>query len=182
MKILKIVALLVGVIIVIPLVFAVFIDSRYAVEREIIINRPNTEVFEFVRHLKNQDHYSKWVRMDPEMKKDFKGEDGSVGCIYFWDGDKAGKGEQKIIAIKENERIDAELHFIKPLEGIAHTKMTTEQVSGDQTRVTWGMEGENKYPMNFMNLFMSSMLGTDLDESLQTLKSVLEKRHAAGNN
>ncbi len=37
------------------------------------------------------------------------------------------------------------------------------------------MNGKNNYPLNFMNLFMNNMLGKDLETSLTTLKSILEK-------
>ena len=119
--------------------------------------------------------------MDPEMKKDFSGTDGSVGCIYYWDGEKAGKGEQKITRVVEGDRMEAEIHFIKPFEGMAQTHVVTEEVAPGRTKVTWGMKGESKYPMNFMNLFMDSMLGADLDESLATLKVVLEQKHTTSN-
>lgn len=181
MKAIKVVLLVLGVMVVIPLVMAVFVDREYEVEREIIIDKPKAEVFDFVRYLKNQDHYNKWVKMDPQMKKDFSGTDGSVGCIYYWDGEKAGKGEQKITSVVEGERMDAEIHFIKPFEGMAQTHMTTEEVAPGQTKVTWGMKGESQYPMNFMNLFMDSMLGADIKESLTMLKAVLEKNQTTSN-
>lgn len=181
MKTFKIILLIIGVLILIPLIMAVFVTKEYDVEREIVINKSKAEVFDFVRYLKNQDHYNKWVRMDPEMKKDFSGTDGSVGCVYYWDGEKAGKGEQKITRVVDGDRMEAEIHFIKPFEGIAQTHVATEEVAPGRTKVIWGMKGESKYPMNFMNLFMDSMLGADLDESLATLKAVLEQEHTTSN-
>ncbi|HEX5172348.1 MAG TPA: SRPBCC family protein [Cyclobacteriaceae bacterium] len=179
MKTIKVIFIVVGVIILIPLVMAVFITREYDVEREIVINKPKTEVYDFVRYLKNQDRYNKWVIMDPAMKKDFSGTDGAVGCVYSWDGDKAGKGEQELTNVVDGDLVEAELRFIKPFEGVAHTHMITEEVAPDQTKVTWGMKGANQYPMNFMNLFMNNMLGADLDESLSTLKEVMEKGQAS---
>ncbi len=114
--------------------------------------------------------------MDPNMKKDFRGTDGTVGFVYAWDGNKnAGKGEQEIKNITEGERVDVEVRFEKPFEGIATAPIITEAVSENQTKVKWGMKGKSKYPMNFMNLFMNNMLGKDLETSLTTLKSILEK-------
>ncbi len=182
MKTIKIILLVIGVIILIPLAMAIFVSKEYEIKREIVINKPRSEVFNYVRYLKNQDHFNKWILMDPEMKKDFSGTDGSVGCTYYWDGDKAGKGEQKITHIVDGERIEAELHFIKPFEGLAHTQIVTEEVAPDQTKVSWEMAGESKYPMNFMNIFTNSLLGSDLNESLTTLKEVLEKNEASINN
>jgi uncharacterized protein YndB with AHSA1/START domain len=177
MKIFKIVLIVIAIVIALPLILALFITKDYAVEREITINKPKQEVFEYIRHLKNQDNYNKWVMLDPNMKKEFRGTDGTEGFVYAWDGnDKAGKGEQEIKKITEGERIDVELRFKKPFEGIAYAPFTTEAVSESQTKVTWGMNGKSTYPMNFMNLFMDKMLGSDLETSLVALKSVVESK------
>lgn len=176
MKILKIVLLVIAILIAIPLITALFVKKEYTVEREVTINKPKQEVFDYVKYLKNQDNYSKWVRMDPNMKKDFRGTDGTVGFVYAWNGNKdAGKGEQEIKNITEGERVDVEVRFEKPFEGIATAPIITQAVSENQTKVKWGMKGKSKYPMNFMNLFMDGMLGKDLETSLTTLKSILEK-------
>jgi hypothetical protein len=114
---------------------------------------------------------------DPGMKKDFKGTDGTVGFVYAWDSENknAGKGEQEIIKVDEGKSIDIEVRFEKPFAGIAHTPFTTESISPTQTKVLWGMEGKNPYPMNLMNVFMGNMLGKDLETSLKTLKGILER-------
>jgi uncharacterized membrane protein len=78
MKTLKKILIVVAIIIAIPLIIALFIKKEYAVEREITINKPKHDVFNYVRYLRHQDNYSKWVRMNPNMKKDFRGTDGTV--------------------------------------------------------------------------------------------------------
>jgi hypothetical protein len=176
MKLIKRILIGILIIIAIPLIIGLFVQNEYAVEREITINKPKHEVFNYVKHLRNQDNYSKWVRMDPNMKKDFKGTDGTVGFVYSWDGNKdAGKGEQEIKNIIEGQRVDVEVRFIKPFEGVATAPIITEPVSENQTKVKWALKGKSAYPMNFMNLFMDNMLGKDLESSLTTLKGVLEK-------
>jgi uncharacterized protein YndB with AHSA1/START domain len=177
MNVLKIILIIVAIIIVIPLIAALFIKKEYTIEREITINKPVPAVFNYIKYLKNQDNYSKWVMTDPAMKKDFKGTDGTVGFVYAWDSQnkQAGKGEQEIKSITDNQNLDIEVRFEKPFEGIAHTPFTTEAISQNQTKVKWGMIGANKYPMNIMNLFMDNMLGKDLEKSLVTLKGILEK-------
>ena len=176
MNILIKILIVIGALVALLLIAALFIKKEYNIVREITINKPKTEVFSYIKHLKNQDNYSKWVRMDPNMKKDFRGTDGTVGFIYAWDGNKkAGKGEQEIKKIAEGERVDVEVRFEKPFEGIATSPIVTEAVSADQTKVKWAMNGKSKYPLNFMNLFMDNMLGKDLETSLTTLKSILEE-------
>ena len=176
MKIVKKILVVIAVLVAIPLIAALFVPKEYNVERAITINKPSQEVFDYMKHLKNQDQYSKWVRMDPAMKKAFRGTDGTVGFVYAWDGnDDAGKGEQEIKNIREGERIDVEVRFEKPFAGIAEAPIQTAALSGNQTRVTWGMKGKSTYPLNFMNLFMDNMLGKDIQSSLVTLKGILEK-------
>ena len=89
---------------------------------------------------------------------------------------QAGKGEQEIKVIKEGERLDIEVRFIKPLEGITSTPLTTETVNDSQTKITWGMISSMKYPMNIMLVFinMEKMLGNDLEIGLNNLKRIVE--------
>jgi hypothetical protein len=158
------------------LIIALFVPKKYFVEREIIINKQRQEVFDYIRFLKNQEYYSKWVMADPDMKKNFKGTDGSVGFIYGWNGNnQVGEGEQELKKINDGESIEMEIRFVRPFAGIGNACMITEAVSGDQTKVKWGMKGESNYPMNLMNLFTNKMLGKDLIISLNSLKGVLEK-------
>lgn len=56
------------------------------IQRSIIINKPKQEIFNYVKSLMNQENFSKWVMTDPDMKKSFKGTDGTVGFCYAWDG------------------------------------------------------------------------------------------------
>ncbi|MEJ7588717.1 MAG: SRPBCC family protein [Ferruginibacter sp.] len=176
MKIIKKIAIIIVILIAIPLIIALFVKKEYTVEREVTINKPKEQVFNYMKHLKNQDNYSKWVRTDPGMKKDFRGTDGTVGFVYAWDGNKdAGKGEQEIKNIVEGKSVDVEVRFEKPFEGIATAPIVTESLSPNQTKVKWGMKGKSTYPLNFMNLFMDNILGKDIESSLVMLKGVLEK-------
>ena len=177
MNILKVVLFVIAIIIAIPLIAALFIRKDFNIEREITINKPTPVVFSYLSHLKNQDNFSKWVMTDPGMKRDFKGTDGTVGFVYAWDSkmQQAGKGEQEIMNIKNNELVDVEVRFEKPFKNVAKTPFITEALSATQTKVRWGMQGKNKYPINVMNLFMGNMLGKDIETSLVNLKSILEK-------
>jgi hypothetical protein len=116
--------------------------------------------------------------MDPGMKKDYKGTDGTVGFVYSWDSNNknVGKGEQEIIKI-DDKRIDYEIRFKKPFEGISTAYLATEAVSPNQTKVTWEFKGIRNYPMKIMHLLLNlkKMLGKDLATGLATLKTVLEK-------
>lgn len=177
MKIFKKVLIVLGAFIALVLILALFMDRKYTIEREITINKPENEVFAYIKQIRNQDYYSKWNMADPNKKTEMTGTDGTVGFVYKWDGnDDVGAGEQEITGIKEGERIDMALRFKRPWEGTANTYMATTPVSGSSTKVTWAMYGESSYPMNFMNFIMDGMLGDDLQTGLNNLKNVLEKQ------
>ena len=172
-----IIILIIAAIIAIPFILALFTKKNYSIERNIVINRPKHIVFDYIKYLKNQDHYSKWVMIDPTKKKSFRGTDGTVGFVYAWDGNKqAGKGEQEIIKINEGERMDVEIRFERPFAAIAQAPFIVEELSDNETRLKWGMSSTMNYPMNIILLFMDAdkLLGKDLQTSLTTLKGILE--------
>ncbi len=159
------------------LIIALFVKKDYSISRSITIVKTPKEVFNYIRYLKNQKEYSKWVMTDPDKKEEFRGTDGEVGIVYYWNGNQqAGEGEQEITAIKENERIDIEVRFVRPFAGLATTPFVLESAGDNKTKVVWGMTSAMKYPMNIMLLFlnMEKMLGNDLEISLNNLKRILE--------
>lgn len=168
---------MVAALIAIPLIIALFVDRDYTVERQITIDKPEAQVFDYIKFIRNQNKFSVWSNMDPNMKQEFRGTDGTVGFVSAWDSKESGvgKGEQEIVSIRDGERIDFQLRFIKPFESTAKAYMSTDG-NGNQTTVTWGFNGSSAYPMNFMNLFMGSMIGNDLQQGLANLKEILEKQ------
>ncbi|MCW3088562.1 MAG: polyketide cyclase, partial [Sediminibacterium sp.] len=175
MNILLNIGAIIALLIILLLIVAAFVKKEYSIQRTVAINRSCEAVFDYVRLLKNQDHYNKWWTMDPDAKKEYRGTDGTVGFVAAWDSEmkQAGKGEQEIMQIEDCKRIDFEIRFIKPFEGIADVYMALESLEPEQTRLTWVFKGKNKYPMNLMNLFMENMLGKDLEASAVNLKTVL---------
>lgn len=179
MKILKKILIGIVILIVLVLITALFVNKEYSVEREQTINKPKQEVFDYIKLLKNHGSFNVWSMMDPEMKTEYTGTDGTVGFKSAWDSknENVGKGEQTISKITDGERVDFDLHFIKPFEGIAKAYMTTTAVAENQTTVKWAFESKMPYPMNIMLLFMNmdTMLGADLEKGLLNLKNNLEK-------
>ncbi len=180
MQTLKYLTIALVTIIAIALIVALFLKKEYTVERQITIDLPKDSIYNYIKYLKNQNNYSKWASMDTQMKKEFKGTDGTIGFVSAWDSYKkeVGKGEQTIKAMLENERIEYNIHFIKPFEGFADACMTLDSIGTKQTIVRWGFVGKMKYPMNLMLLFMNmdKMIGDDLSIGLTNLKDLLEKK------
>lgn len=158
------------------LIIAFFTKKGYNTHSEIIIHATRLKVFDYLKQIKNQDNFNKWIMIDPGMKREFKGTDGTVGFIYAWNGNKeAGEGEQEIKAIEEGKNIEMELRFVRPFLGIAYAKMTTESLTDNQTKVIWNTSSKMKYPLNIMLPLIVKMMEKDMDKSLSTLKNILEK-------
>jgi uncharacterized protein YndB with AHSA1/START domain len=146
------------------------------VKREIIINAPRQKVFDFLKLLKNQDRFNKHAMTDPGRDAKTTGTDGTVGYIYAWSGNKdAGEGEKEIKSIVEGKSIETEIRFVKPMKTSATIIMEMESLSGNQTKVSWSNAGTLSYPVNIMIPMFEKMLPKDMDNSLLTLKGILEK-------
>lgn len=174
-KIITIFMILIGIV----LISAFFIEKDYAVVRSIEISKSQKEVFDYLKFLKNQDEFSIWARIDPNMKKSYQGIDGEIGFISSWDSknEDVGKGEQEIIKISPNSRIDFELRFIKPFEATHDAYFILEPINENITNVIWGFNGRMEYPFNIMLILMNmdNMLGPDLYKGLENLKINFER-------
>ncbi|MDJ0644943.1 MAG: SRPBCC family protein [Flavobacteriaceae bacterium] len=168
--------ILVGLVLLI-VVLALIAPKSYAVSRSITVNKPIGEVYNYLKLMKNQDHWSPWQERDPDMKKTFTGNDGEVGFISAWESEhkQVGSGEQEIVGLKENEEITTHLRFLKPFKSESDAYLRVNEADGG-TKVTWGFSGHNKFPMSIFMLFMNmdKAVGADFEQGLAKLKSVLE--------
>jgi len=173
------IVIIILVIIAIPLVLAAFLSEDYAIERDTIINQPKQKVFDFIKYLKNADQYNKWIMMDPNLKKTYSGTDGTPGFTSYWDSENknVGKGEQEIKSIREGERVDYEIRFIKPFQGVSQAYIIAQAAQAGSTNVKWVFQGKRNYAMKLFHLLfnLKKVLGKDLQTSLDNLKAVLEK-------
>lgn len=157
------------------LIIALFLKKQHYVNREIVINAPRQQVFDYLRFLKNQDRFNKWAKTNPDRKIETKGTDGTVGYVYAWSGNReAGQGAKEIKNIVEGKRIETEIRFTKPMNVSASVIMETEALSDHHTKVNFINTGALKYPLNIMIPLAERNFAKDLDSSLVILKNILE--------
>lgn len=175
MKILLFLILAVLGIIVLLLVLALFIKKQHFVKRDIIINAPVSKVYDFLKHLKNQDKFNKWAKDDPSRNWQYKGEDGNIGFVISWNGNKnVGEGEKEIIDLIENKKVATQIRFIRPMRMTADIIFETESTDNGQTNLSMINTGTMKYPMNIFVPMAEKNFPKDMDESLSSLKKLLE--------
>ena len=148
------------------------------IEKSIEINRNSALVFDYLKQTKNQDNFSVWNMTDPNMKKKYRGKDGTIGFMYSWDSSmkKVGAGEQEITGIEEGKSIDYAIRFFRPMQNTGKTNFQITSNGDDSTTVAWNFDSPSKFPMSLFSPIFKIMLGKDLEKGLINLKSILEKQ------
>lgn len=171
--------IIVAAIIAFLLIAAALQSNWFAISRDTIINRPVGEAFDYLRHVRNMEHYNKWVMTDHNQRVSLSGIDGQEGFIYAWDSDNknAGKGEQEIKRIIPNQKIELEIRFEKPFKGVSEAILSTQPTGNGQTKVTYTFQGAKNFGMKIAHLLfgLEKVLGKDLDLTMKNLKGQLEK-------
>lgn len=161
------------------IVLAVVISMRpnnFHVERSLTMAAPPARVFEEVNNLHQWEAWSPWAKRDPNMKRSYDGPEAGAGAVYHWDGNaEVGSGNVTISESQPDERIGIRLMMVRPF-ACDNAVEFTFQPEGDQTVVTWGMDGRYNFITKAMGLFMSMdrMIGGDFEQGLQSLKAVVE--------
>lgn len=175
-KFFKILGIIVGLLIVFILTAGLFMPKEYHFERSITINAPREVVWKNISSFANFQKWDPWSVYDPHMKRTISGTDGAPGAVYRWEGNgDVGSGSQTYKALVPMERIDIDLHFLKPFESKAavYYQLKTE---ANGVKVVWGFNTRFPYPMNTMLLFMDMDANMDKDFSsgLANLKKLCE--------
>ena len=178
----KILLGVVAVIVVVVAILAIVIamqPSEFHVERSLAMNAPPEVVFDQVNDFHKWENWSPWLKEDPNAKGTYEGPTSGEGATFRWAGnEQVGEGSMTITESKPNELIRIDLHFLKPMEGTATTDFTF-QPSGDQTTVTWSMDGANNFVAKAMCLLlfdMDEMIGSKYEEGLASLKTIVESQ------
>ncbi|MFZ4797684.1 MAG: SRPBCC family protein [Bacteroidia bacterium] len=173
---LQIILIILGSIIAIVLLAALVMSNEYSLSSSIEINRPKADVFNYIKYLKNQENYSKWVMADPNVKLVYTGTDGTVGFKAAWTSEmkNVGVGEQEITQINEGVGYHVTIRFEKPFKGESFASTTIENVSNNKSKLTTVFNTSTPFPMNLLSPLLKKMLVKDMDENSAKLKSILE--------
>lgn len=181
MNTLLIIIAIIGGIIALLLIAALFIPKQYSVSVSEIINRPKREVYRYVSLFQNQTQYSEWLKPDPELKPEFVGIDGTVGSVMKWEShhpnknNNIGKGEQEIISM-DADNIEVELRLIKPMAGTCKIVHHLAESGGEKTVYTCSFYAYAKFPLNFPSYLLGrSFIKKTQGKTLRNIKEILEK-------
>jgi hypothetical protein len=179
----KLLLSIVAILLIVIGILGVISPSEFKIEREILVQKTEQEIFQSIKFLKEHEKWNAWSRKEPNLQKNFTGEDGKVGFKSSWDSPnpELGTAVQEIIAIEENKRLDTIIKFEKPFEGKFLSYIRLEPFDTTSSKVVMGMSDSMKFPQTVISFIVNDCFGnrkkieSDIDSSLQNLKLELEK-------
>lgn len=174
---LKVIALVIIVLVIAFLLYVMTRPNTFRVQRSTVINAPPEKIFPLLNDFHSFGLWSPYEKLDPVMKRTYKGAVKGTGAIYEWEGNnKAGKGRMEITESMSPSRIAINLDFEKPFQ--AHNIIEFMLVpNGNSTEMTWAMHGPVPFMGKVIHVFMDMdrMVGKDFETGLANLKAIVEK-------
>ena len=159
-------------------VIAFLLPRQVHVERSVVINAPQAELFEALNSFKRFNEFSPWAALDPNTQYTYEGPESGVGAKMSWvsGSEDVGSGTNEIVESKAPDFIRTNLDFGGQL---AEATFTFAPADGG-TRVTWGFDGDlgNNPVMRFVGLMFDSWIGGDYEKGLARMKQVMEQGNA----
>lgn len=172
-----IVRIVLGVLVLL-VIGSLFVPKSFELSASTTINAPHSEVRDYVKLLKNQQDYSVRVMADPQVQLEYTGTDGTIWATQSRDGDmkNVGKGTQKIINITEGKSLEVEIEFEKPMVATNYASTSLNIINNHTTQVTNIFRGTTPRPGNVFSLLFFPKLRKDMQQNMDNLKAVLEKK------
>ena len=165
-----------AVIVIVLVVVVAMQPSEFRVVRSATISAPAPAVFAQVNDFHKWEAWNPWGKIDPAMKQSYEGAPSGTGAIYTWAGNnQVGEGRMTITESHPSDLIRIKLEFIKPWSATNATDFAFKP-QGNQTAVTWTMDGDNNFMGKAFGLFMNmdKMVGGDFEKGLAQMKAVSE--------
>jgi len=156
--------------------------SAWHVERSANIAAPVSAVYPLVNDLHAWQRWSPWEDRDPNLVREYRGEEAGPGAVYAWSGnDDVGEGRMTITDSVPEEHVALELAFLRPMEATNQARFTF-QPTADGTLVTWSMDGERGFVEKAFALVfdVDALVGHDFETGLASLKAEAEGEGDAG--
>ncbi len=173
MKALKIIGIIAGVFVAAILIVPLFSPATAEVSSEIEIALEPQQIFPAVASFKNREAWDPWLTSDSTASATIESKPGFVGSTYAWEGEAVGTGKMEVVAVKENEHIEANLWF-GAVEEPSLVEWHFETVDGG-THAVWSFSQETTYPFGRLGMMFGKVfLKQSFDLGLANLKELLE--------
>jgi hypothetical protein len=178
MTVLKRVIIGLVTLIVLVVVIGFLLPRQVHIERSIVINAPQAELFEALNSFKRFNEFSPWAALDPDTQYTYDGPANGVGAKMSWvsNDPELGSGTNEIVESRAPDFIRTRLDFGGQLAEATFTFAPADAA----TRVTWGFDGDlgNNPVMRFVGLMFDKWIGSDYERGLARMKEVMEQGNA----
>jgi hypothetical protein len=155
--------------------------AEFKVARSATFKATPAAVFEQVNDFHKWQAWSPWAKLDPNARGVYDGPSSGESSTFSWEGNSdVGEGNMTIVESKPNELVRIRLEFIEPFAATNDVTMKVEP-QGDDTKLTWSMEGKNNFFGKAIGLVMDceKMCGDDFEKGLANMKAIVEKPPAS---
>lgn len=175
MKILKISGIVIASLVGIYFLVISLMPSKVYVERSIVVDAGQAEIFNYLEDLRNFQEWAPWAEIDPNTKYEYVGALKGVGTQMNWHSDNIGMGYGSlwIDSTTPNSEINLKIQlreFAKPAD--MNFYFTKE---GNSTRVTWDFQTDFHGFWKFYIPMTEKEFGPDYEKGLLKIKRFLEK-------
>lgn len=176
-KTLIIIGIALSAILVTGVILALVAPKRISVTSSHFIRASKQQIYDQLRFMKNFPNWSPFKAQDPEQKFAVSGQDGQIGATFSWEGVKEkSKGSQKVVALKENERVEIQCNITEPFQSKPSFTYTLVEKNGG-VEIVQTFEAEMPVPTNVfgMLLGLKSKIAATNQQGLDLLKKVSEQ-------
>jgi len=169
-------------LIVIVIVLGFVLPDKVTLEREVVIEAPQEDVFVLISDFNEWNKWSPWANIDPEAEFELTGEPG-IGQRMSWKSDhpEVGNGTQEMTAFEPPNSITTGLDF--GAQGVASATFILSPAGDNATNVKWtfksnmrkGVPFHMKPVATYMGFMMEKFLGPAYETGLANLKATAEQ-------
>ncbi|MBT9313458.1 SRPBCC family protein [Leptothoe kymatousa] len=156
------------------------LPSQIHVERSVVIGAAPEQIFPLVSDLSQWDAWSPWAKKDPNAEMTISG--SGLGQTMVWHSEvpEVGDGSQEVTALESPGYVKTHLDFGDMGVADAMISLTPEETG---TRVAWSLDSDVRegVPMlmkpvsTYFGFMMDSMVGTEYENGLSSLKALVER-------
>ena len=171
MRSLRNVVIAIAVLLVLFLVIAFFLPSRFAVERSTVIAAPAGEIYARVATPRTWASWSAWnAKADSTLVYTYAGPDSGVGAIMRFTAKQMGNGELEIVEAVTDRVVGYELRLTGT--DMKVSGRVTLEPAGEGTRVTWRDAGDlgGNVLLRYLVPLLDRNLATAYKESFEGLR------------
>ncbi|WP_378187040.1 GyrI-like domain-containing protein [Aquimarina sp. W85] len=146
MKIIKYLFFLLLLVIIGGVIYIATINGNFQVEESKVIDAPDELIFNTINEYKTWEAWGPWMDNSDDFIMSYPDQTSGEGASYSWKSESKGDGSMKTLKTAPFSSIDQSVTFITPVgESTSDIYWKLEKITGNKTKVTWGMKGEQSF-------------------------------------